>query len=84
LGRVQADPTTGWRELDPDRVRELKGKFKGGEFGQAVDCNVQILAIEDGNGLKICDDGRATIKTLQDLKGGNVLKCPLVCPDVVR
>ena len=55
--------------MEPGRVAELKIKFKGGEFGQSVICGVTILAIEDGNGRKLVDDGRSTMAALQELKG---------------
>ena len=36
---------SGWREIDPERVADLVGRFFNGEFGMAVLCNSQVMAL---------------------------------------
>lgn len=67
LQDLSCDPTSGHRDVDPDRVRELKAEFRDGKYKQTLLGAPSIVKGElDTNGKTLLQDGKATVKALQD------------------
>jgi hypothetical protein len=70
LNKICVDPdASGWREIDPERVIELRDAFYRGEFGMTVTCDVQVMDAESTDNKKLVDDGLATCCALPRIAG---------------
>ena len=59
------EDVSGWRSIDPERVKELAEAFQRGEFGMTVTCDVQVMDAESADNQKLVDDGVSTICALR-------------------
>jgi hypothetical protein len=60
-------PDSGWRDADPTRVEELSELFYAGQWGMNVLAGISILKTQDRDGLRIVDDGLATVSALRQM-----------------
>ena len=58
---------SGWRDVDEERIHDLKTSFRGGKYGLTVTSGIWILAKTDPDGERLIDDGRSAVGALRQL-----------------
>lgn len=61
-------PTSGWRDPDAERVKELEDAFYAGQWGMNVLQDVCLLDHRDMDGRQVIDDGLSTITALKNMR----------------
>ena len=73
ISEISLEEDSGWRPIDPNRVRELKDAFVRGEYGQNLLRKPSLLWFSGApklstNGLGRLADGKATFAALKELQ----------------